>query len=151
VTFRAAGTSLSGQAISDSVLIVLGTTGTAARFVAKAHKSACNRVIGAQANAWLAPFGRKIGPDPASINACKIGGIVANNASGMCCGTAQNTYHTLAGIRLVLADGSLDTEDAASVARFAKAMARCWSAWRPWAARPAPTPNWLRKSATNTV
>ncbi len=76
-------------------------------------------VIGAQANAWLAPFGRKIGPDPASINACKIGGIVANNASGMCCGTAQNTYHTLAGIRLVLADGSrLDTEDPTSVATF---------------------------------
>lgn len=37
----------------------------------------------------------------------------------MCCGTAQNTYHTLAGIRLVLADGTrLDTEDAASVAAF---------------------------------
>ncbi len=76
-------------------------------------------MIGAQANAWLAPFGRKIGPDPASINACKIGGIVANNASGMCCGTAQNTYHTLAGIRLVLADGTrLDTEDDSSVAAF---------------------------------
>src|SRR5690606_15564775 len=42
-----------------------------------------------------------------------------NNSSGMCCGTAQNSYHTLAGMRLVLADGSvLDTEDAASVAAF---------------------------------
>ena len=76
-------------------------------------------MIGAQANAWLAPYGRKIGPDPASINACKIGGIVANNASGMCCGTAQNTYHTLAGMRVVLADGTrIDTEDAANVAAF---------------------------------
>ncbi|HBM66195.1 MAG TPA: hypothetical protein DD418_22400, partial [Pseudomonas sp.] len=47
------------------------------------------------------------------------GGIVANNASGMCCGTAQNTYHTLAGLRLVLADGTrLDSEDPASVAAF---------------------------------
>ncbi|MCY1200623.1 glycolate oxidase, subunit GlcD [compost metagenome] len=37
----------------------------------------------------------------------------------MCCGTAQNSYHTLAGLRLVLADGTLlDTEDAASVAAF---------------------------------
>lgn len=81
-------------------------------------------VIGAQANAWLAPFGRKIGPDPASINACKIGGIVANNASGMCCGTAQNTYHTLAGLRLVLADGTrLDSEDPASVAAFERSHA----------------------------
>ncbi|WP_374443479.1 FAD-binding and (Fe-S)-binding domain-containing protein [Pseudomonas panipatensis] len=120
VTFRAAGTSLSGQAVSDSVLLVLGDnwngrdirqSGTQIRLQPG--------VIGAQANAWLAPFGRKIGPDPASINACKIGGIVANNASGMCCGTAQNSYHTLAGLRLVLADGSLlDSEDPASVEAF---------------------------------
>ncbi|MFJ2388312.1 FAD-binding and (Fe-S)-binding domain-containing protein [Pseudomonas koreensis] len=120
VTFRAAGTSLSGQAISDSVLIVLGDNWNAREIRDQGMQIRLQPgVIGAQANAWLAPFGRKIGPDPASINACKIGGIVANNASGMCCGTAQNTYHTLAGIRLVLADGTrLDTEDAASVAAF---------------------------------
>lgn len=120
VTFRAAGTSLSGQAISDSVLIVLGDNWNGREIRGQGTQIRLQPgVIGAQANAWLAPFGRKIGPDPASINACKIGGIVANNASGMCCGTAQNTYHTLAGIRLVLADGSrLDTEDADSVAAF---------------------------------
>ncbi|AZF39377.1 putative D-lactate dehydrogenase, Fe-S protein, FAD/FMN-containing [Pseudomonas sp. R4-39-08] len=120
VTFRAAGTSLSGQAISDSVLIVLGDQWNGREI--RGHGTQIRLqpgVIGAQANAWLAPFGRKIGPDPASINACKIGGIVANNASGMCCGTAQNTYHTLAGMRLVLADGSrLDTEDPTSVQAF---------------------------------
>ncbi|WP_375741415.1 FAD-binding and (Fe-S)-binding domain-containing protein [Pseudomonas boanensis] len=120
VTFRAAGTSLSGQAITDSVLLVLGDhwNGREIR-EGGAQIRLQPGVIGAQANAWLAPFGRKIGPDPASINACKIGGIVANNASGMCCGTAQNSYHTLAGLRLVLADGTLlDTEDASSVAAF---------------------------------
>jgi len=120
VTFRAAGTSLSGQAISDSVLIVLGDNWNG-RDVRDggAQIRLQPGVIGAQANAVLAPLQRKIGPDPASINACKIGGIVANNASGMCCGTAQNSYNTLAGMRLVLADGSvLDTEDAASVASF---------------------------------
>ncbi|AYF90033.1 FAD-binding oxidoreductase [Pseudomonas sp. DY-1] len=120
VTFRAAGTSLSGQAITDSVLLVLGDNWNG-RDIRQggAQIRLQPGVIGAQANAWLAPFGRKIGPDPASINACKIGGIVANNASGMCCGTAQNSYHTLAGLRLVLADGTLlDTEDPASIAAF---------------------------------
>ncbi|BCD84883.1 ferredoxin [Pseudomonas solani] len=120
VTFRAAGTSLSGQAISDSVLIVLGDNWNG-RDIRQggAQIRLQPGVIGAQANAWLAPYGRKIGPDPASINACKIGGIVANNASGMCCGTAQNSYHTLAGLRLVLADGTLlDSEDPVSVAAF---------------------------------
>ena len=120
VTFRAAGTSLSGQAISDSVLIVLGDNWNGREVRGQGSQIRLQPgVIGAQANAVLAPFQRKIGPDPASINACKIGGIVANNASGMCCGTAHNTYHTLAGIRLVLADGTvLDTEDPLSVTRF---------------------------------
>ena len=120
VTFRAAGTSLSGQAISDSVLIVLGDNWNAKEIRGQGTQIRLQPgVIGAQANAWLAPFGRKIGPDPASINACKIGGIVANNASGMCCGTAQNTYHTLAGLRVVLADGTrVDTEDTANIAAF---------------------------------
>ncbi|WP_110951484.1 FAD-binding and (Fe-S)-binding domain-containing protein [Pseudomonas bohemica] len=120
VTFRAAGTSLSGQAISDSVLLVLGDNWNGREIRHEGEQIRLQPgVIGAQANAWLVPFGRKIGPDPASINAAKIGGIVANNSSGMCCGTAQNTYHTLAGMRLVLADGTrIDTEDAASVAAF---------------------------------
>ncbi|MBH3345395.1 FAD-binding oxidoreductase [Pseudomonas parafulva] len=125
ITFRAAGTSLSGQAISDSVLIVLGDNWNGREVRGQGEQIRLQPgVIGAQANAWLAPFGRKIGPDPASINACKIGGIVANNASGMCCGTAQNTYHTLAGLRLVLADGTcLDSEDPVSVAAFQKSHA----------------------------
>ncbi|WP_285348686.1 FAD-binding and (Fe-S)-binding domain-containing protein [Pseudomonas sp. ME-P-057] len=120
VTFRAAGTSLSGQAISDSVLIVLGDNWNGREIRQQGAQIRLQPgVIGAQANVWLAPFGRKIGPDPASMHAAKIGGIVANNSSGMCCGTAQNSYHTLAGIRLVLADGTrVDTEDAASVAAF---------------------------------
>ena len=120
VTFRAAGTSLSGQAVTDSVLALIGDgfanceigPGAAAVRVGPG-------IIGGEVNYRLAPFGRKIGPDPASINACKIGGIAANNASGMCCGTAQNSYRTMAGMRVVLADGTLlDTEDADSVARF---------------------------------
>ncbi|GAD62361.1 D-lactate dehydrogenase [Aquipseudomonas alcaligenes] len=120
VTFRAAGTSLSGQAISDSVLIVLGDSWNGRDIRANGAQIRLQPgVIGAQANAWLAPLGRKIGPDPASINAAKIGGIVANNSSGMCCGTAQNSYKTLAGLRVVLADGSvLDSEDPVSIAAF---------------------------------
>ncbi|MBN0466821.1 FAD-dependent oxidoreductase, partial [Pseudomonas aeruginosa] len=70
VTFRAAGTSLSGQAISDSVLLVLGDNWNGREISADGAQIRLQPgVIGAQANAWLAPFGRKIGPDPASINA----------------------------------------------------------------------------------
>lgn len=120
VTFRAAGTSLSGQAISDSVLIVLGDNWNGREIRNGGEQIRLQPgVIGANANAVLLPYQRKIGPDPASINAAKIGGIVANNASGMCCGTAQNSYKTLAGLRLVLSDGTVvDSEDATSVESF---------------------------------
>ncbi len=119
-TFRAAGTSLCGQAISDSVLIQLSRQwndidiledGLRARFGPA--------VLGSEANRALAPFGRKIGPDPASLDAAMIAGIAANNASGMCCGNLQDTYHTMSSMRVVFVDGSiLDTGDGASRERF---------------------------------
>ena len=120
VTFRSAGTSLSGQALSDSVLVLPGDGWRKVELSADALTITLGPgVIGAVANRRLAPHGRRIGPDPASIDAAMIGGIAANNASGMCCGTAQNSYHTLAGMRVVLADGTvLDTRDAASRAAF---------------------------------
>ena len=61
----------------------------------------------------------KMGPDPSSIDSCMIGGVVANNSSGMCCGVKQNTYHTLKDMRIVFVDGTvLDTADEASRAAF---------------------------------
>ncbi|WP_338669468.1 FAD-binding and (Fe-S)-binding domain-containing protein [Pseudodesulfovibrio methanolicus] len=122
VTFRAAGTSLSGQAISDSVLVRLGDGWRHYRIFDDAAKIELEPgIIGSQANKYLAPHGKKIGPDPASIDTCKIGGIVANNASGMCCGVAENSYKTLHSMRLVLVDGTpLDTGDPASRNAFAQ-------------------------------
>ena len=120
VTFRAAGTSLSGQAVTDGVLALIGEGFATCEIGPDAATVRVGPgIIGGEVNYRLAPHGRKIGPDPASINACKIGGIAANNASGMCCGTAQNSYQTLAGLRVLLADGTvLDTEDPFSVAGF---------------------------------
>ncbi|RDV26852.1 FAD-binding oxidoreductase [Alteromonas aestuariivivens] len=120
VTFRAAGTSLSGQAISDSVLIMLTRDWQQTRVLEDGRRITLQPgVIGAAANQALRPFQRKIGPDPASINTCKIGGIAANNASGMCCGVKNNSYHTLDEIQFVLSDGTcVDTGNAASVGRF---------------------------------
>ena len=125
VTFRAAGTSLSGQAITDGVLALIGEGFASYELGKDAGKVrvGCG-MIGGEVNRRLAPHGRKIGPDPASINACKIGGIAANNASGMCCGTAQNSYRTVAGMRVMLADGTLlDTEDPLSVDAFSRSHA----------------------------
>jgi len=122
VTFRAAGTSLSGQAISDSVLMVADRSW-------RGHKISNDKqfislepsVIGSFANAYLKKYDKKIGPDPASIDAAMIGGIAANNASGMCCGTAQNSYNTLETMKIIFRDGTLlDTGNEESIASFKK-------------------------------
>ncbi len=122
VTFRAAGTSLCGQAVSDSILVRLGDAWKRWEVLDQGRRIRLEPgVIGSAANRILAPLGRKIGPDPASIDTCQIGGIVANNASGMCCGVADNSYKTLDSLRLVLADGAtLDTADPASREAFAR-------------------------------
>ena len=120
VTFRAAGTSLSGQAISDSVLLVASDNWKDYEILEEGKKIRLQPgIVGSRANILLAPYGRKIGPDPASINAAMIGGIVANNASGMCCGTAENSYNTIDSLKLVFADGTrLDTADKESCGQF---------------------------------
>ncbi len=125
VTFRAAGTSLSGQALSDGVLALIGEGFATFELADDASQVRVGPgMVGGEVNRRLAPLGKKIGPDPASIGAAKIGGIAANNASGMCCGTAQNSYKTLAGLRVMLADGTLlDTEDPLSIAAFSKSHA----------------------------
>ena len=123
VTFRAAGTSLSGQALSDSVLIVLGPNGWRNCHISPGKESITlgPGILGADANKVLSPHGKKIGPDPASINSAKIGGIVSNNACGMASGVTGNSMGTVTGMRLIMADGTvLDTRDEHSRNRFLK-------------------------------
>lgn len=120
VTYRAAGTSLSGQSITDSILMVATHKWKQAEILDNGLKIKLQTgITGSKANILLQPYGRKIGPDPASINAAMIGGIASNNASGMCCGTDQNSYKTVADIRIIFYDGSiLDTADAQSRKAF---------------------------------
>lgn len=120
VTFRAAGTSLSGQAISDSILIVAGKHWEQYSLSADHEEITLQPgIIGQRVNELLAPFGRKFAPDPASVKSAMVGGIVMNNASGMNCGTHANSDKVLLSARIILADGTvLDTGDAVSRAAF---------------------------------
>jgi D-lactate dehydrogenase len=113
ITFRAAGTSLSGQAITNGILVDVSTGWDSVTVLDGGRRVRVQPgAIGGHVNALLRPLGRRIGPDPASIDACMMGGIVANNASGMCCGVAESSYHTLDSVRVVLPSGLvLDTSD----------------------------------------
>jgi len=120
VVFRAAGTSLSGQAITDSILIVTSRDWNKVSINEDATSVTLEpSVVGNDANIKLLPYGKKIGPDPASINSAMIGGIAANNASGMCCGTTDNSYKTLENMKIIFHDGTeVDTANKKSVDKF---------------------------------
>ncbi len=108
ITFRAAGTSLSGQAVTDDVLVELAPYWGASRILDGGKRVWTQPgVVGGYLNRILAPRGQRLGPDPASIDAAMMGGILANNASGMCGGVVHNAYHTLDSLVLLLADGTL--------------------------------------------
>ena len=108
LTFRAAGTSLSGQAVTDGVLADLSRDWRTVEVLDGGRRVRVEPgAVGAAVNARLRPSSAKIGPDPASIQACMMGGILANNSSGMCCGVAQNAYHTLESLVLVLPSGTV--------------------------------------------
>lgn len=121
LTFRSGGTSLSGQGVTDGLLadvrrhfrgIEILDDGARVRV----QPGATVRAV----NTRLAPWGRKLGPDPASEAACTLGGVIANNSSGMACGTQQNAYQTLESLVLVLPSGTVvDTADHDADARLA--------------------------------
>jgi D-lactate dehydrogenase len=111
MTFRAAGTSLSGQAVTDGILVEVAKHWREVRVEEGGRKVRVQPgVIGGHVNQALKGYRAKMGPDPASINTCMMGGILSNNSSGMCCGVTQNAYHTLHSITFVLPSGTaIDT------------------------------------------
>lgn len=111
MTFRAAGTSLSGQAVTDGILVDISKHWDAYSIEENASRVRFQPgIVGGFLNNALKSHRRRIGPDPASIDACMMGGILANNSSGMCCGVTENSYKTIHSMTFVLPNGFvLDT------------------------------------------
>ena len=108
LTFRSGGTSLSGQAGTDGVLADVRRHFKGVEVLDDGARVRVQPgVTVKQLNAHLAPYGRKFGPDPASEAACTIGGVVANNSSGMACGTVENSYRTIESVVAVLPSGTV--------------------------------------------
>ena len=108
LTFRASGTSLNGQAQAEDVLVDVREFWRGCEVLDDGQRLRCRPgEIMARVNARLARFGRRLGPDPASSAAASIGGVLANNASGMTCGVALNSYHTIESMTIVLASGTV--------------------------------------------
>ena len=107
LTFRSGGTSLSGQSLSNSLLLdsrsnFKGIEISDGGKTIKVQPGITVREI----NNRLKPLGYKFGPDPASEIAATVGGVIANNSSGMVCGTSENAYKTILSARIIFSDGS---------------------------------------------
>ncbi|MFJ3233977.1 FAD-binding and (Fe-S)-binding domain-containing protein [Streptomyces sp. NPDC086787] len=108
LTLRSGGTSLAGQAGGEGILVDVRSHWRAAEVLDDGQRIRLQPGLTVrQANARLARFGRRLGPDPASESACTIGGVVANNSSGMNCGTRENAYRTMESLRFVLPSGTV--------------------------------------------
>ncbi|TDH21484.1 FAD-binding oxidoreductase [Segetibacter sp. 3557_3] len=122
LVFRTGGTSLSGQAITDGILVDLSQFWNRITVEDGGNMVRVQPgITGAMVNAYLKKHRRKIGPDPSSISAAMMGGILSNNSSGMCCGVILNAYHTTKYIRFILPDGrTFNTENPSDYERFEK-------------------------------
>src|SRR5215217_6728323 len=124
VTFRAGGTSLNGQAQSDGILVDVRRHWTGVEVLDEGVRARLRpgTVLG-HANRVLAPWGRKLGPDPASTDIATVGGVVANNSGGMRCGTTRDSYSTVRSLTFVLPSGTrIDTAEPGAAERFAEAQ-----------------------------
>ena len=112
VTFRAGGTSLSGQSVSNSIIAEILHNWKKFKILDNGKSIHLEPgVVAAHANSFLSPYKTKLGPDPASINSATIGGILSNNSSGMVCGTEFNAYHTLKSLSFMLPNGNVYNTD----------------------------------------
>lgn len=130
LTFRTGGTSLSGQSITDGILVDLSKYWNGLSIEEEGNRVRVQPgITGGMVNARLKKFKRKIGPDPSSIDSAMIGGILSNNSSGMCCGVKLNSYHTTKYIRFILPDGKVfNTAVPEDYARFEKECATIFRA-----------------------
>ncbi|MGV8879415.1 MAG: FAD-binding and (Fe-S)-binding domain-containing protein [Sphingobacteriaceae bacterium] len=120
ITIRTAGTSLSGQSITDGILVDLSKYWNHIKIEEEGNLVRVQPgITGGMVNALLKKYKKKIGPDPSSISSAMMGGIISNNSSGMCCGVSNNSYHTTQYIRFILPNGyAYTTENAADYHRF---------------------------------
>lgn len=123
IVFRAGGTSLNGQAQTDGILVDVRRNWRGLEVLDDGARIRLRPgVILGHANRALAPYARKLGPDPASTEIATVGGVIANNSGGMRCGTTRDSYSTLSSLSFVLASGTrIDTAEADAEERFAAA------------------------------
>ena len=110
VTPRGAGTSLSGGAIGDGVVVDFSRHN---RQISELNLEARSVRVGAgvvldQLNNFLKPHGFCFGPDVATSSRATLGGMIANNSSGARVPVYGTTADHVLSLQLVLSDGRVE-------------------------------------------
>lgn len=131
ITARGAGTGLLGQSLSDGG-IILDFTKHMNRIleVENDHVIVQPGIVKAVLDKELKKRNKFLPPDPASTNYCTIGGMIADNSSGIHCLGYGNTIDFLEGINVVYPDG---TTGFASADKFDARMAKLLELLSPFA------------------
>jgi D-lactate dehydrogenase len=108
VVLRGGGTSLNGQGQTDGILVDVRRHWRGVEVLDNGDRARVKpgTVLG-YANRVLAPFGSRLGPDPASTDIATVGGVIANNSGGMRCGVTEDSYSTVRSLSFVLASGTV--------------------------------------------
>ncbi|MCP1387027.1 FAD-binding oxidoreductase [Corynebacterium sp. TA-R-1] len=108
LTFRSAGTSLNGQAMTDDILVDVKTNFAGMEVLEDGARLRCRPgVVLGDAQAVLRRHGYMLGPDPGSTASASVGGVVSTNAGGMRCKLERDSYHTIDQAVFVLTDGTI--------------------------------------------
>jgi D-lactate dehydrogenase len=122
VVLRGGGTSLNGQGQTDGILVDVRRHWRGVEVLDNGDRARVKpgTVLG-YANRVLAPFGSRLGPDPASTDIATVGGVIANNSGGMRCGITEDSYSTVRSLSFVLPSGTVvDTAEPRAEEDFAQ-------------------------------
>ena len=110
ITPRGAGTSLSGGAIGDGLIVEFSRYNRQITDLDLEKRSvrAGAGVVLDQLNAFLKPHGFCFGPDVATSSRATIGGMIANNSSGAHVPVYGTTADHVRSLEIVLADGRVE-------------------------------------------
>ncbi|WP_415283410.1 FAD-binding oxidoreductase [Candidatus Nitrososphaera sp. FF02] len=121
VTGRGAGTGLLGQSLSEGIVLDFARHMDRVLEVGNYHVRVEPGIVKGVLDKELKKKNKFLPPDPASSNYCTIGGMIADNSSGVHCLSYGNTIDFVEELDLVYADGAAGH---ASRDRFDARMAR---------------------------
>lgn len=108
LTMRGGGSSLNGQSQTEDILVDMREHFRTVEVLDSGKRLRGQPgVVLNRANGHLLRHGRMLGPDPASSGAATLGGVIANNASGMTSGVIHTANKTLDSLVIVLASGTV--------------------------------------------